>query len=55
MACRVPEGELYGATVDSAIGNVVLEDCGDIVRGEVTEGEDGEEGGFAAGAVADDD
>jgi hypothetical protein len=53
LAGGVPEGELDGAAVDAAVGDVVLEDGRDVVGGEVAEGEDGEEGGFAAGPVAD--
>ena len=55
LAGRVPERELNVCVVDEDVVDVVFEDGGLVDCWEVAAGEDVEEGGFAAGAVAEED
>lgn len=55
LASRIPEGQLDVLVVNLDVGDVVLENGGDVDLRESALGEDNQQTGFTAGTVADDD
>lgn len=55
LTSGIPEGELDVLAIDLDVGDVVLEDGGDVDLGESALGEDDQQAGFTTGTVTDDD
>jgi len=55
LASRIPERELNVLSINLDIGNIVLEDGGDVDLREGTLGENNQQAGLSAGTVTNDD